>query len=59
MTAIYVLIALTVVSTILTVVSLVLTLLRKNNTSGANDIETALDKSAKKIKTRSEKSKQI
>ncbi len=50
MTAIYVLIALTVVSTILTVVSLVLTLLRKNNTSGANDIETALDKSAKENK---------
>ena len=50
MTAIYVLIALTVVSTILTVVSLVLTLLRKNNTSEANDIETALDKSAKENK---------
>lgn len=49
MTAIYVLIALTVISIILTAVTLVLTLLKKN-LQGGGDLKSALDENAKENK---------
>ena len=49
MTAIYVLIALTVISIILTAVTLVLTLLKKN-LQGGSDLKSALDENAKENK---------